>query len=708
MAAPLLTGAMPAYLHSATAPPCLPTCVLLQPHRPPPPPRLCGAPWQGRTKKKGVHPLLHSIITIPARPLDIFLSSDPELEFHPMCISSISERKLVAMLYDSTRSGSCSGSSSLNAPADGGGGARDIGKGAVCERVKTSVSFRSTAVAGLRLMQLRTSKRLCRAYPSATRVASSNFDPLPFWRSGAQLVALNMQTNDLPVQLHYALFELGGSSGYVLKPLELRSPVSACSRQPVPHSRGASPIGFQESYAPSSQPLGTSAPGASPRASPTLAAPPRPSSRPLTPVPRATSRTTSPSIGENPLPGECEPASMHLWPPSRPLLRRVSLRILSLYHLPTRREARPKIVGGPHATSLRHVPELNGERGPPEAGAAPMSPSVEVSLHAIGGYCCVSPYNPPMEAAGTTYSTPPALANSLNPAFDVLVHCLAAEPRETILKVAIKDGDHEVAYETAVLGLMRGGYRCFQLRSSYGTRIRLCALLVHISIGEERNQHADLRTLRDTVAEQQALLEEQKHTILKHEETIRALMRKMERKDDSSDGVSDEEDGESARGAEESYGSTSIAMTLGTASAASATSVDSSEASLQEGLTPATLVASISGMTRGVGKRTQGGLQAGAAFMASEGRKAGVTAIKLSSAISDASAFAAKAGAAKTKAGATAAKAANMLGVSAAKCGATAAVSRFASAAPLVQPPDSAFLKRRRAASTAAAGRTNS
>ena len=52
-----------------------------------------------------------------------------------------------------------------------------------------------------------TLERLCRVYPSGLRVASSNYSPLRAWRSGAQCAALNLQTNDLPTQLHHALFE---------------------------------------------------------------------------------------------------------------------------------------------------------------------------------------------------------------------------------------------------------------------------------------------------------------------------------------------------------------------------------------------------------------------------------------------------------------------------------------------------------------------
>ena len=71
-------------------------------------------------------------------------------------------------------------------------------------------------------MQRITRARLCRVYPAGLRVSSSNYSPLRAWRSGAQCVALNLQTNDLPTQLHHALFE--GSQGYVLKPLGMRIP----------------------------------------------------------------------------------------------------------------------------------------------------------------------------------------------------------------------------------------------------------------------------------------------------------------------------------------------------------------------------------------------------------------------------------------------------------------------------------------------------
>ncbi|XP_025047490.1 1-phosphatidylinositol 4,5-bisphosphate phosphodiesterase epsilon-1 isoform X2 [Alligator sinensis] len=63
-----------------------------------------------------------------------------------------------------------------------------------------------------------TAFQLLRTYPAATRIDSSNPHPLIFWLHGIQLVALNYQTDDLPLQLNAAMFEANGGCGYVLKP----------------------------------------------------------------------------------------------------------------------------------------------------------------------------------------------------------------------------------------------------------------------------------------------------------------------------------------------------------------------------------------------------------------------------------------------------------------------------------------------------------
>uniref|UniRef100_I3KTS5 1-phosphatidylinositol 4,5-bisphosphate phosphodiesterase gamma n=1 Tax=Oreochromis niloticus TaxID=8128 RepID=I3KTS5_ORENI len=61
-------------------------------------------------------------------------------------------------------------------------------------------------------------RQLSRIYPRGQRLDSSNYDPLPMWLCGSQLVALNFQTPDKPMQLNQALFMLGGGSGYVPQP----------------------------------------------------------------------------------------------------------------------------------------------------------------------------------------------------------------------------------------------------------------------------------------------------------------------------------------------------------------------------------------------------------------------------------------------------------------------------------------------------------
>ncbi|KMZ80865.1 phospholipase C-like protein [Plasmodium vivax India VII] len=67
-------------------------------------------------------------------------------------------------------------------------------------------------------------KTLTRVYPSGTRLASTNFNPLIFWSAGIQFVALNYQYNGLSMLLNKGRFlENGGKhSGYILKPEILR------------------------------------------------------------------------------------------------------------------------------------------------------------------------------------------------------------------------------------------------------------------------------------------------------------------------------------------------------------------------------------------------------------------------------------------------------------------------------------------------------
>uniref|UniRef100_A0AAQ4Q708 Phosphoinositide phospholipase C n=1 Tax=Gasterosteus aculeatus aculeatus TaxID=481459 RepID=A0AAQ4Q708_GASAC len=60
-------------------------------------------------------------------------------------------------------------------------------------------------------------RQMSRIYPKGTRMDSSNYSPRPFWNVGCQMVALNYQTMDFPMQLNMALFEFNGRTGYLLK-----------------------------------------------------------------------------------------------------------------------------------------------------------------------------------------------------------------------------------------------------------------------------------------------------------------------------------------------------------------------------------------------------------------------------------------------------------------------------------------------------------
>ncbi|XP_049990300.1 1-phosphatidylinositol 4,5-bisphosphate phosphodiesterase beta-2 isoform X1 [Alexandromys fortis] len=60
-------------------------------------------------------------------------------------------------------------------------------------------------------------RQMSRVYPKGTRMDSSNYMPQMFWNAGCQMVALNFQTMDLPMQQNMALFEFNGQSGYLLK-----------------------------------------------------------------------------------------------------------------------------------------------------------------------------------------------------------------------------------------------------------------------------------------------------------------------------------------------------------------------------------------------------------------------------------------------------------------------------------------------------------
>ncbi|XP_068262463.1 1-phosphatidylinositol 4,5-bisphosphate phosphodiesterase eta-1 [Nyctibius grandis] len=80
-------------------------------------------------------------------------------------------------------------------------------------------------------------KQLTRVYPSAYRIDSSNFNPLPYWNVGCQLVALNYQSEGRVMQLNDAKFRVNGNCGYVLKPQQMcKGTFNPYSADPLPAS----------------------------------------------------------------------------------------------------------------------------------------------------------------------------------------------------------------------------------------------------------------------------------------------------------------------------------------------------------------------------------------------------------------------------------------------------------------------------------------
>nr|XP_027797471.1 1-phosphatidylinositol 4,5-bisphosphate phosphodiesterase delta-4 [Marmota flaviventris] len=64
--------------------------------------------------------------------------------------------------------------------------------------------------------------QLSRVYPSGLRTDSSNYNPQELWNVGCQMVAMNMQTAGLEMDICDGLFRQNSGCGYVLKPDFLR------------------------------------------------------------------------------------------------------------------------------------------------------------------------------------------------------------------------------------------------------------------------------------------------------------------------------------------------------------------------------------------------------------------------------------------------------------------------------------------------------
>jgi len=65
-------------------------------------------------------------------------------------------------------------------------------------------------------------RQISRIYPKGSRVNSSNYDPIPSWNCGAQIVALNYQTGSEPMWANDGKFLENGNTGYILKPQYMR------------------------------------------------------------------------------------------------------------------------------------------------------------------------------------------------------------------------------------------------------------------------------------------------------------------------------------------------------------------------------------------------------------------------------------------------------------------------------------------------------
>jgi len=143
----------------------------------------------------------------------------------------------------------------------------------------------------------------------------------------------------------------------------------------------------------------------------------------------------------------------------------------------------------------KYVQELSGTIAPPD-NLDPSSPAITVSIHPIAGFCTVSSALPLRQSVECEIVSAAVEGNGLNAPYGETVHCIAAEPHATFLRVGVIVEGQEVAYETAVLGRLCRGYRVIQMRSAFGTRIELCYVFVRVSFGSEPNFWATPRQLR--------------------------------------------------------------------------------------------------------------------------------------------------------------------------------------------------------------------
>ena len=81
----------------------------------------------------------------------------------------------------------------------------------------------------------------------------------------------------------------------------------------------------------------------------------------------------------------------------------------------------------------------------------------------VTGFCAIS-NKLPLPQNIETDAVFAAEDNGLIASFGEKIYCVCAEPQAVFFRVSVVDGGQEVAYETAVLGRLRGGYRVFQAK----------------------------------------------------------------------------------------------------------------------------------------------------------------------------------------------------------------------------------------------------
>jgi len=389
--------------------------------------------------KKGTDDFYGGILTLRSEPVPPFLA-DKEPKW-PLPIVSINEDKLLTNLgIPKAERDLIEGLRMKPSPTIGVHGGHSLTEAQLSSRAIVRLALDPPPEVGR--LQRRTARRLLRPFPLGLRFSGKNMSPQPGWLAGAQHVALNMSNIDIAVHLHFALF--AGSAGFVLKPSEMNAVMPSAADVAGVENNGAHP---QASFA----------------------------------------RNSASFLDKE-----------AYWPPAREVLHLTTIEVLSLHQLPKRGEHRPSFEGSCSACH-RYAPELSGTPAPPD-GLNVSLPSVMLSLHPIGGFCAVSQKLPIPQVNETTHHIASVEANGMNATVGETVHCVAAEPHATFLCLRITDGNgrQEVAYESAVLGRLRRGYRIFRLRSTLGTRIELACFLVRIKFGTAPHMWTTPRQLRVT------------------------------------------------------------------------------------------------------------------------------------------------------------------------------------------------------------------